>query len=862
MAILGWSRWLPGILVLLPVPSSAQGRFETDVRPILTHYCFQCHGENTKMAGLDLRTPASMRKGGNKGPALVQSSAEGSLLYRRILDKSMPMGDRKLNDAEARVIREWIDAGAIAAESEPLITESTQRQPHWAFRALLPANPSKVDNSAQVLTPVDSFVLAKLAEQHIQPAPPADRLTLLRRAYLDLIGLPPTPDEQTAFLADSAPDAYEKVVENLLARPQYGERWARHWLDVVRYAESNGYERDGVKPSAWRYRDYVIDAFNQDKSYDRFLTEQLAGDEVEHANAETQIATTFLRLGTWDDEPAELLKDRYDQLDDVLGTTASVFLAQTLRCARCHDHKYEPFSQKDYYRMLAVFEPLKRPETPRKYNKFGVLIAHPKELDRLVGAEQELAAYREASDKVDSEVQLLERQIEDLTNELTKRLLASVDKQPNSSSLKWLDHAKIILAFRADPDRLTKEQQELVEKFNTQLEQEYLKFASAAERSQLQRWRREIAEMNRARPKEPPRAYTWEETGTAAPPTHVFARGEPSNPGEEVAPDIPAVLAGAAVPPPVRTRTSTGRRLWLARWMTGSGQALVARVMVNRIWQWTFGDGLAPTANDFGVIAQAPTNPGLLEYLAGELIRSRWSMKHIQRLLVNSSTFRISSTWNEHAASVDPDNRLLWRWKPRRLDAETIRDSMLAVSGCLNPAMGGPSIFPEIPASVLEASLSKRWPTGWGSSDEHQAARRSIYIFAKRGMGVPELEALDAPDTNSSCERRSVSTTGPQALTFLNGDFARKQAHRLEKRVSEEAGPDTGKQISRAFQLVLGRFASAAEIAAAREFLERQQRQIEIDAAPDRIADREARGRAFQALCSVLLNSNEFFYLN
>jgi hypothetical protein len=483
-------------------------------------------------------------------------------------------------------------------------------------------------------------------------------------------------------------------------------------------------------------------------------------------------------------------------------------------------------------------------------------------LDRLVGTEEELAAYRAATAKADSEVQSLDRQIDDLTNELTKRLLADADKQPGPSSLKWLDHAKTVLAFRADPDRQTKEQQELIEKFNTQLEQEYLKLATAAEKSQLGRWRTQITEINRARPKEPPRAYTWEEAGTAAPPSHVFLRGEPSTPGEEVLPGIAAVLPGSGVSPPVSAGSSSGRRLWLAHWMTGPGQALVARVMVNRMWQWTFGEGFVATANDFGVITQAPANPELLDYLAGELIRSGWSTKHIQRLLVKSGTFGMSSTSNEGAASVDPDNRLLWRWKPRRLESEVIRDSMLAVSGRLNPAMGGPSIFPQIPASVLEASLSKRWPTGWGVSDERQTSRRSIYIFAKRGMGVPELEVLDAPDTTSSCERRSVSTTGPQALTFLNGDFARKQARELQKRVSEEAGADTDQQISTGFQLVLGRSPKPTEMTAAREFLEKQQRQIEIDAGPGHVSEPEARTGALQALCSVLLNSNEFFYLN
>jgi hypothetical protein len=518
MAPYGKVARLAAALYFSAIMSPAQVQFERDVLPLIQKHCLRCHGEVSQMGGLDLRTPATMLKGGSKGPALAKGSAENSLLYQRIVNKSMPMGDPKLADSEARVIREWIDRGALAGALDQAPARESQKKQHWAFRPLSVTAAPKVTGRAG--TPVDAFLLSDLEKRDLRPAPPADRLTLLRRVYLDLVGLPPTPEEQTAFEKDRSSGAYERTVEALLSRPQYGERWARHWLDVVRYAESNGYERDGPKPSAWRYRDYVIGSFNHDKPYDRFLTEQLAGDEIEGSNSESQVGTAFLRLGTWDDEPAELVKDRYDQLDDVLGTTASVFLAQTLRCARCHDHKYEPFTQKDYYRVLAVFEPLQRPETPRKYNKFGVLVAHPKELDRITGTTQELAAYNEATAKADAAVLLLEKQIDEVTNDLTKRLLANKEKLRSTTGPDWLEHVETVLAFRADPDRLTKEQKELVEKFNSRLEQESLKLATENEKSQLARWKKEIAEINAGRPKEPPRAYVWEEAGPTAPVTH------------------------------------------------------------------------------------------------------------------------------------------------------------------------------------------------------------------------------------------------------------------------------------------------------------------------------------------------------
>ena len=850
-------RHLVLVCCLFPIPLAAQ--LERDGLPILSKYCFECHSDPVRMGDLDLRTSASMLKGGNNGPALVMGSAEKSLFYQRIVDKSMPLGDRKVSDAEARIIRDWINSGALTDTSDKPLGKSEQEVLPWAFRPLAPQIKPlvpQVKNMTWIRTPVDAFILGQLKEKGIQPAPPAAPLTLLRRVYLDLIGLPPTPEEQRAFLQDKSPNAYEKVVEALLSRPQYGERWARHWLDVVRYAESNGYERDGTKPHAWRYRDYVIDSFNKDKPYDRLLIEQLAGDEIEGSNAETQIATTFLRLGTWDDEPAEQLRDRYDQLDDVLGVTATAFLGQTLRCARCHDHKFEPFTQKDYYRMLAVFEPLKRPLTERI-----VGVKHPQDLDRFVGTEEELAAYHEATAKADGEIAPLKKQIENLNEIVLKRLFASEPTQIRGALSPLLD-AETILAFRTDTSMRTTEQTKLVKKFNAALEQEIHTKAAAEERSQLDELNKRIADINADRLKEPPRAYVWYEESPIASPTYVLERGDPGRPDEEVQPGLPTILDEFPLAQPKPTQKSTGRRLWLARWMTRPDNPLVARVMVNRIWGWHFGEGVVASENNFGLMGERPSHAELLDYLAREFIQSGWSIKHIHRLIVKSNTFQTSSVWNKRAGKIDPDNALLWRWKPRRLEAEVIRDSMLAISGQLNLEMGGPSVYPPVPASVLEASLSKQWTKGWGKSDERQAARRSIYLFVKRSMAIPELQVLDAPDTTSSCEQRLVSTTGPQALTFMNGGFAQQQAGFLAARLEREAGEDVKGQVSRAFELAFSRPPRAKEVNVAREFLAAQQRQIEADAKATNKDVSDPRRRALEAFCLVLLNTNEFFYLN
>ncbi|MBM3775692.1 MAG: DUF1553 domain-containing protein, partial [Acidobacteria bacterium] len=544
-------------------------------------------------------------------------------------------------------------------------------------------------------------------------------------------------------------------------------------------------------------------------------------------------------------EPADNLVDRYDQLDDVMGTTASTFLAMTLRCARCHDHKFEPFPQKDYYRLLAVFEPLKRPQDDRK------------DLDRLAGTDAELSAYRQAIAVADAQVSQIQRQIDDSRKAILKRLFENKNKTGAQGDLAWLEHAETVLAFQTEPAKRNKEQKALVESFNARLDREIASAGSAEENSRFEAWKKEIAAVNAARPKEPPRAYVWYEEGPRAPATYLLQRGDPAAPGEEVRPGVPSILGPASLEPPAASRRSTGRRLWLARWMTRPDHPLVARVIVNRLWQWHFGEGLVASENDFGLMGQRPSHPELLDYLATELIRSGWSLKHIQRLIVNSGAFRLSSAWNEQAGKLDPENALLWRWKPRRLEAEVIRDAALAVGSRLNLEMGGPSIFPPLPRAVLEGQ--SRPGEGWGQSDEKQAARRSIYIFVKRSLAVPELEVLDTPDTSSSCEQRPVSTTGPQALAFLNGESTHQQARAFARRVERLAGLEPAAQASTAFRLALARPPKPAELKAALEFLSLQQRQIDRDSR----AQGAPPARAFlEAFCLVLLNSNEFFYLN
>ncbi len=734
-------------------------------------------------------------------------------------------------------------AGAPAADGT---ADSSPK--HWAFVLPHPPKLPAMADARWAKNPIDCFVKARMDAAGVKPVAAADRPTLIRRLFLDLTGLPPSPEEVKSFVEDRSPDAVARLVDRLLASPRYGERLARHWLDVVRYADTNGYERDGAKPSVWRYRDYVIDAFNRDEPFDRFVTEQLAGDELEGADARAQIATTFLRLGTWDDEPADPGVDRYDQLDDVLGTTATAFLGLTLRCARCHDHKFEPFTQADYYRMLAVFEPLKRPQDNRTDH------------DRLVGTESELATYRARLAQSDTQFAAIWARIEGLIRPEIDRVLAERESPRDGKGAAPLTAwaRAIVAAVRTAASRRTEAQWVLVRGVARQIAAEASALAPEEVKAALKPLDARLGTVLAERPAEPPHAYIWYEDGPKAPATHILRRGDPARPGAIVEPAAPSVLGMAPQDPPRPTPRSTGRRLWLARWLTAPANPLTARVIVNRIWQFHFGEGLVASSNDFGVMGEAPSHPELLDWLACELVASGWKLKPLTRMIVLSQTYQLASTFDPDASRHDPGNKLLWRWRERRLEAEAVRDSILAVSGGLNSRMAGPGIYPTLPQAVLAGQ--SRPGDGWGKSDEHEQSRRSVYIFAKRSLAVPELELLDTPDSTSSCERRVVSTTGPQALTFLNGSFIHEQARQFAARLVREAGNAKGAQVYRAFELALARAPRDDELQAAAVFLDRQERQIQADQAANSVAERtmDARRRALEAFCLVVLNINEF----
>jgi hypothetical protein len=622
---------------------------------------------------------------------------------------------------------------------------------HWAFRPVKWPEVPAVRGAAWVRNPIDAFVLSGLEAKGFKPAEAPGPRSLLRRVYLDLIGLPPSLAEQQRFLDDPSPAALDRVIDDLLARPAHGERWARHWLDLVRYADTNGYERDTARPSVWRYRDYVIRALNEDKPYDRFILEQLAGDELPDATATTLIATTYYRLGPWDDEPADPQEDRFDQLDDMVNATSQTFLGLTLACARCHDHKFDPLTMHDYYRMVAVFNPLTRPTRDRNDTDFPV------------GSARELAPPRRAA-----------------------MLVAASLMARTTPAGPLLETAARRLHVAAPPV---------------------------------------------------PRGYVMIEKSPNPPPTHLLLRGKAARPGPRVEPGVPAVLVKAQPPFPPSGKSTSLRRLTLARWIASADNPLTARVIVNRVWHYHFGEGLVRTPSDFGFMGQPPMHPALLDWLADWFVREGWSLKKLHRLITTSNTYRMGKRWDKAAAAKDPDNRLLWRFPYRRMEAEAIRDSMLAVSGRLNPTMYGPSMYPFVPKEALAGSSDPN--TIWKPFDETAASRRTIYAFLKRSLAVPLLELLDQADSTRPCDKRLTTTVAPQALTLFNGDFVNRQARHFAARLVREVGDDPGRQIERAYALALCRPPTEQEMTQMREFL---------------------REESLEQMCRVIFNLNEFVY--
>ena len=735
-------------------------------------------------------------------------------------------------------------------------------------------------------TPVDAFILARLEQKGLTPAPLADRGVLLRRVTLDLTGLPPKPEEVEAFLRDTRPDAYARVVEGLLASPHYGERWARHWMDVVGYAESNGYEADAERPHAWRYRDYLVRSFNEDKPYDRFVTEQLAGDLllsslIPHpsslAFADLLVATGFNRCG-----PVHVVSgntnpevNRQEQLTEMTGAVGSAFLGLTIGCARCHDHKFDPITQAEYYQMQAFFAAA-RPE--------DVAIAT---------AEEESRSKRQAED--------LQKKIAPLRQRVAEL------EAPYKSLLTELKKASLEPAYRAALDvpaaKRTAEQKKQAEHAAILIKvtwDELLEAMTPEERARRAQWRSQIHALEAQMP--PPAARAWAvREDKKTPQTYILKRGDPKRKGREVQPGFPAVLTAAreedpghrapspshrarrGSPDPAETPARRGSpdpadtpdRLALARWLTQPDHPLTARVLVNRLWQHHFGRGLVATPNDFGLHGEAPTHPELLDWLAREFVRGGWSIKHLHRLMVLSSTYQQASRLPEEAPArrIDPDNRLLARMNRQRLEGEALRDSALAVSGRLNPKLGGPMVRVPLEPEVYELIFTEGEPDGlWHvSPDPREHTRRSIYLFAKRNVRLPLFEAFDQPDSLSSCPVRPVSTFAPQALILLNGPFMQHESQALAARLWRECGPEADRQVRRAYGLALGRSSREVELCTAREFLDRQ-----ADLIRDRLRNRQpvrlppglpigadpAAAAALADFCLALFNRNEFLYVD
>jgi hypothetical protein len=738
------------------IPTPAQARFfETRVRPVLAENCWKCHGEKKQKGDLRLDSLSSLLAGGER-KVVVPGQPEKSLLIQAIShtdpDLKMPP-TRKLAREQIADLTEWVKMGVpwpggdskgrvVVRKGGKEITDKDRS--HWAFRPVQRPAAPVVKDTDWVRNPIDAFILAGLEARGLRPDPPAAKHELLRRLNYDLTGLPPTPQEVEAFLSDKSPNAYEHLLDRLLQSPRYGEKWARFWLDLVRYADTNSYERDNPKPNVWRYRDWVVRAFNQDKPYDRFIKEQLAGDELPGADADSVIATGFYRLGIWDDEPSDAVQARYDGLDDIVTTTGQAFLGLTIDCARCHDHKIDPILQKDYYSLLAFFHNINH--------------------------------YRNGGP----------------TDEVL--LVTGADGR---QSFKYLAR----------------------------------ELKGKKPRSDL--------------------ALCVTEAGRHAPDTFVLLRGNHGVRGEKVQASFPVVLGGASpmIPAPPPQARTTGRRAALAAWIADPKNPLTARVMVNRIWQQHFGRGIVRTPSDFGYQGARPTHPELLDWLAAEFVEGGWSLKHIHRLILTSNAYRMSSLADAKTLTADPTNDLFWRFDMRRLTGEEIRDSILAVTGSLNPKMHGPGVYPAIPKEVLAGqSMPGR---GWEKSPPAEQNRRSVYVHVKRSLLLPILEAFDLPETDRSAPTRFSTTQPTQALGMINGNFLNQQAAALARRIRREADVDLTSQVRLALYLATGRPPNTEEVRRGVGLVEALR--DHDGASPD---------HALNYFCLMVLNLNEFIYLD
>ncbi len=853
--------------------------FESEVRPILKAFCFHCHGEGEKLkGGVDLRLKRAMLRRTDEGTVLVPGKPSDSLLYLRAASGEMPKGEKKLEPNQIKILERWIASGAKTAHPEPdslppgfHLTEDEKN--FWAFQPPKSPRIPKTRMSDSVRSPVDAFILEKLRGNKLRFAPEADKTTLIRRLYLDLTGLPPTPEAVAAFVADSSPNAYELLVDRLLESPHYGERWARHWLDVAGYADSNGFaDADSVRGHAWRYRDYVIRSFNQDKPIDRFISEQLAGDELAaltEANASAGItdesrlelltATGFLRLapdGTADEVPDQNLA-RNQVVAETIKIVSSSLLGLTTGCAQCHDHRYDPISQEDYHRMRALFEPGMDWKNWKNPNQ------------RLV------SLYKDEDRKKAEQIEAEARQQNEVAEKLRKELLEKVfEKELAKLPQDVRDKARV--ARNTPREKRTDEQRTLLKQYPSADVQGSLDLYDPEAQKKVNEENAKASKIREAKPAEP-MLMAFLETPGRRPETFLFSRGDHDQPKHKIAPGEFSVLGNrtrlgeflAAASSSTNLATS-GRRLAFANGLTEGNHPLAARVFVNRVWKHHFGRGLVDTPGDFGRMGDRPTHPELLDWLASHFVASGWKLKSLHKLLVTSTVYRQSSV-SPKSLERDPDNRLYGRMKLRRLDAETLRDAVLAVSGKLNPDMFGPPIpIAQDGSGRVVAGQQKTDGRGDPTIVEpigELEFRRSIYLQTRRSLPVTVLEVFDAPVMSPNCEARPLTTVTPQSLMMLNDTFILAQSRFFAERLCLEFPGDLRAQINRAWTLAFLREPAPSDIDQALLFIAEQGESIRAAQAAKAVSPKpdprpDTQTLALASLCQAMLCQSRFLYVD
>jgi mono/diheme cytochrome c family protein len=830
---------LNGLAPAAPPPPAGQNGtafFEQHVRPLLVEHCYQCHSQQAKKVrgGLLLDSKAGWKKGGDNGPALVPGDPEKSLLIKAIrYGEELQMPPKgKLPDQQIDLLVEWVKMGA--PDPREGVTTPTARKPidleqgrkYWAFQPLHSVSPPLVRNEAWCRTPIDRFILAKLEEKGLTANPSVDRRKLIRRASFDLTGLPPTPGEIDAFLNDPSPDAYAKMIDRLLASPHYGERWARHWLDVARFAESHGYEQDYDRPNAYHYRDFVIKAFNQDLPYDTFVKWQIAGDEFEAGNLLALTATGFLAAGTHATQITanQAEKERYDELDDMARTIGTTMLGLTIGCARCHDHKFDPVPTNDYYRLISTFS-----TTVRSDYEFNL---DPE------GYKRAKAVFDKTHAPLVAALEKFERE------ELPKRFeqwLKARTLQAHKGQPVPKPVSDLLTKLDADPKiKLTDEQQSVVLKWYRTQDPEWRKLNDSVQANAKKAPKPNSIKMLISSEGVP--AVRLHTQGLDFyDPVYFLKRGDPNQKDVAAKQGFLQVLMRSPqqekqwqVTPPAGCRTSYRRRS-LANWITdveqGAGH-LLARVIVNRIWQHHLGRGIVATPSDFGKQGERPTHPELLDWLAAELIRNGWHLKPIHKLILTSAAYMQSGDTDEKRAQIDRENTLFWRHPAQRLEAEVIRDAMLAVSGTLDAKMYGP-----------------------GTLDPNHT-RRSLYFFVKRSRLVPMMTLFDAPDSLQDIADRPTTTIAPQALLMMNSAIIRRYAMNFARRIKPTIAASLPDAVRDGYRLALGRSPNPSELADCLAFVQQQIESYQADGKPD------ATDLALGDFCQTLMSLNEFIYID